>query len=76
MFLLLFHTPTISNKVIRSLGIDFCKVEAAKVDDQALTKKRKPKSTIGEGKKKDAEKNESNSSDDTNEDKIKKTKKK
>lgn len=39
--------PVISNKVIKSLGADFCKVASNKLTDKALSKKRKSKVAVG-----------------------------
>lgn len=41
-------SPIIPDKVLRNLGEDFCKIKGAKINEEELTKKRKPGTAIGQ----------------------------
>jgi hypothetical protein len=51
------EAPTLTAKVIRILGADFCKIPISKLSDDRLKKKNVPKRPTGSGSKQDNPKN-------------------
>lgn len=68
------HPPTISSKVIRNLGENFCKIPVQELDDAALCRKNRKKEPVGAGKT--SRKSKKDKNDDDAGQPSKKTKKK